>query len=72
MGEEDFGKPIVAVANSYTQFVPGHVHLKDLGEIVAAAVREAGGVPREFHTMALDDGIAMGQAGCCTRCRPAR
>ena len=63
MGEEDFGKPIVAIANSYTQFVPGHVHLKDLGEIVAAAVREAGGVPREFHTMALDDGIAMGHGG---------
>jgi dihydroxy-acid dehydratase len=63
MGEDDFGKPIVAIANSYTQFVPGHVHLKDLGEIVAAAVREAGGVPREFHTMALDDGIAMGHGG---------
>jgi dihydroxy-acid dehydratase len=63
MGEDDFGKPIVAIANSYTQFVPGHVHLKDLGGIVAAAVREAGGVPREFHTMALDDGIAMGHGG---------
>ncbi|MGB8960870.1 MAG: dihydroxy-acid dehydratase, partial [Pseudonocardiaceae bacterium] len=63
MGEDDFGKPIVAIANSYTQFVPGHVHLKDLGEIVAEGVREAGGVPREFHTMALDDGIAMGHGG---------
>ena len=48
MGEDDFGKPIVAIANSYTQFVPGHVHLKDLGELVAGAVREAGGVAREF------------------------
>src|SRR5919205_2121372 len=63
MGESDFGKPIVAIANSYTQFVPGHVHLKDLGEIVAKAVREAGGVAREFHTIAVDDGIAMGHGG---------
>ena len=63
MGEDDFGKPIVAIANSYTQFVPGHVHLKDLGEIVAEGVREAGGVPREFHTMALDEGIPMGHSG---------
>src|ERR1700741_2877110 len=63
MGESDFGKPIVAIANSYTQFVPGHVHLKDLGEIVADAVRGAGGVPREFHTIAVDDGIAMGHGG---------
>ncbi|GAA5159190.1 dihydroxy-acid dehydratase [Pseudonocardia eucalypti] len=63
MGESDFGKPIVAIANSYTQFVPGHVHLKDLGDIVADAVREAGGVPREFHTIAVDDGIAMGHGG---------
>jgi dihydroxy-acid dehydratase len=63
MGEDDFGKPIVAIANSYTQFVPGHVHLKDLGEIVAAGVHDGGGVPREFHTMALDDGIAMGHGG---------
>jgi len=59
----DFGKPIVAIANSYTQFVPGHVHLKDLGEIVAGAIREAGGVAREFHTIAVDDGIAMGHSG---------
>jgi dihydroxy-acid dehydratase len=63
MGESDFGKPIVAIANSYTQFVPGHVHLKDLGDIVAEAVREAGGVAREFHTIAVDDGIAMGHGG---------
>ncbi|HEY1967447.1 MAG TPA: dihydroxy-acid dehydratase, partial [Pseudonocardia sp.] len=63
MGESDFGKPIVAIANSYTQFVPGHVHLKNLGDIVADAVREAGGVPREFHTIAVDDGIAMGHGG---------
>ncbi len=63
MTDDDFGKPIVAIANSYTQFVPGHVHLKDVGEIVAAAVRDAGGVPREFHTIAVDDGIAMGHGG---------
>ena len=61
--DSDFGKPIVAIANSYTQFVPGHVHLKDFGEIVADAVRAAGGVPREFHTIAVDDGIAMGHGG---------
>ena len=61
--EDDFGKPIVAIANSYTQFVPGHVHLKDLGDIVAAGVRAAGGVAREFHTIAVDDGIAMGHEG---------
>ncbi|HEY2203756.1 MAG TPA: dihydroxy-acid dehydratase [Pseudonocardia sp.] len=63
MGDGDFGKPIVAIANSYTQFVPGHVHLKNLGDIVADAIREAGGVPREFHTIAVDDGIAMGHGG---------
>ncbi|MFC5947677.1 dihydroxy-acid dehydratase [Pseudonocardia lutea] len=63
MGDADFGKPIVAIANSYTQFVPGHVHLKDLGDLVASAVREAGGVPREFNTIAVDDGIAMGHGG---------
>ncbi|TCP52079.1 dihydroxy-acid dehydratase [Tamaricihabitans halophyticus] len=63
MTDGDFGKPIVAIANSYTQFVPGHVHLKDLGELVAESVREAGGVPREFHTIAVDDGIAMGHSG---------
>ncbi len=63
MTDSDFGKPIVAIANSYTQFVPGHVHLKDVGEIVGDAVRAAGGVPREFHTIAVDDGIAMGHGG---------
>ncbi|KAB3523247.1 dihydroxy-acid dehydratase [Corynebacterium sp. zg254] len=63
MTDNDFDKPIIAIANSYTQFVPGHVHLKDVGEIVADAVREAGGVPREFNTIAVDDGIAMGHAG---------
>ena len=63
MGDDDFGKPIVAIANSYTQFVPGHVHLKDMGDLVAGAIREAGGVPREFHTIAVDDGIAMGHGG---------
>ncbi|GAA2903523.1 dihydroxy-acid dehydratase [Pseudonocardia halophobica] len=63
MGDDDFGKPIVAIANSYTQFVPGHVHLKDLGDLVASAIREAGGVPREFNTIAVDDGIAMGHGG---------
>ncbi|MFI6041378.1 dihydroxy-acid dehydratase [Nocardia sp. NPDC051321] len=63
MTDSDFGKPIVAISNSYTQFVPGHVHLKNVGEIVAEAVRAAGGVPREFHTIAVDDGIAMGHGG---------
>ncbi len=63
MTDDDFGKPIVAIANSYTQFVPGHVHLKDLGDLVASAIREAGGVPKEFHTIAVDDGIAMGHGG---------
>jgi dihydroxy-acid dehydratase len=60
---EDFGKPIVAVANSYTQFVPGHTHLQPVGEIVAQAVKAAGGIPREFNTIAVDDGIAMGHGG---------
>lgn len=63
MGEDDFGKPIIAIANSYTQFVPGHVHLKDMGALVASAIAEAGGVGREFNTIAVDDGIAMGHAG---------
>ncbi|RNL87326.1 dihydroxy-acid dehydratase [Halostreptopolyspora alba] len=60
---EDFGKPIVAVANSFTQFVPGHVHLREVADVVSGAVREAGGVPREFNTIAVDDGIAMGHGG---------
>jgi dihydroxy-acid dehydratase len=63
VAREDFGKPIVAVANSYTQFVPGHTHLKPVGEVVSAAIHEAGGVPLEFNTIAVDDGIAMGHAG---------
>ena len=61
--DSDFGKPIVAVANSFTQFVPGHVHLQDLGQLVAGAVQEAGGVATEFNTIAVDDGIAMGHSG---------
>ncbi|MGK5550818.1 dihydroxy-acid dehydratase [Actinomadura kijaniata] len=63
VAREDFGKPIVAVANSFTQFVPGHVHLREVGDVVAAAVKQAGGVPREFNTIAVDDGIAMGHEG---------
>ena len=63
MTQEDFGKPIIAVTNSYTQFVPGHVHLKDVGTIVCDAIAEAGGVGREFNTIAIDDGIAMGHSG---------
>ena len=63
MKSHDFGKPIVAVANSFTQFVPGHVHLKDIGQLVARAVEEAGGVAKEFNTIAVDDGIAMGHQG---------
>ncbi len=61
--DADFGKPIVAIANSFTQFVPGHVHLKDMGQLVAGAVAEAGGIGREFNTIAVDDGIAMGHGG---------
>lgn len=63
MGDNDFGKPIIAIANSFTQFVPGHVHLKNVGDIVAEAITEAGGVAKEFHTIAVDDGIAMGHGG---------
>ena len=63
MTDGDFGKPIIAISNSYTQFVPGHVHLKDMGDLVASAVVEAGGVAKEFNTIAVDDGIAMGHAG---------
>ncbi|WP_102222988.1 dihydroxy-acid dehydratase [Acidimangrovimonas sediminis] len=63
MKEGDFGKPIIAIANSFTQFVPGHVHLKDLGQLVAAEVEKAGGVAKEFNTIAVDDGIAMGHDG---------
>jgi dihydroxy-acid dehydratase len=63
MTDDDFGKPIIAVANSFTQFVPGHVHLRNLGALVAEAVAEAGGVAKEFNTIAVDDGIAMGHGG---------
>jgi len=63
MTDDDFGKPIVAIANSFTQFVPGHVHLRNMGALVAEAVTEAGGVGREFNTIAVDDGIAMGHGG---------
>jgi dihydroxy-acid dehydratase len=63
MKDDDFGKPIVAVANSFTQFVPGHVHLKDLGQLVAREIETAGGVAKEFNTIAVDDGIAMGHGG---------
>jgi dihydroxy-acid dehydratase len=63
VAREDFGKPIVAIANSYTQFVPGHTHLAPVGRVVADAVQAAGGVPLEFNTIAVDDGIAMGHAG---------
>lgn len=63
MTDEDFGKPIIAVVNSFTQFVPGHVHLKDLGQMVAREIEKAGGVAKEFDTIAIDDGIAMGHSG---------
>ena len=63
MTDEDFGKPIIAVVNSFTQFVPGHVHLKDLGQLVAGEIEAAGGVAKEFNTIAVDDGIAMGHDG---------
>ena len=63
MKEDDFGKPIIAIANSFTQFVPGHVHLKDLGQMVAREIEKSGGVAKEFSTIAVDDGIAMGHSG---------
>ncbi len=63
MTDDDFGKPIIAVVNSFTQFVPGHVHLKDLGQMVAREIEAAGGVAKEFNTIAVDDGIAMGHDG---------
>ena len=63
MKDADFGKPIIAVANSFTQFVPGHVHLKDLGQLVAREIERSGGVAKEFNTIAIDDGIAMGHDG---------
>jgi dihydroxy-acid dehydratase len=63
MKDGDFGKPIIAIANSFTQFVPGHVHLKDLGQMVAREIEAVGGVAKEFNTIAVDDGIAMGHSG---------
>ncbi|SDE97720.1 dihydroxy-acid dehydratase [Rhodospira trueperi] len=63
MTDDDFGKPIVAIANSFTQFVPGHVHLKDMGQMVAREIEAAGAVAKEFNTIAVDDGIAMGHGG---------
>lgn len=63
MTTEDFDKPIIAIANSFTQFVPGHVHLKDMGQLVARQIEKAGGVAKEFNTIAVDDGIAMGHDG---------
>ena len=61
--EEDFGKPFIAVCNSYIDIIPGHVHLQEFGKIVKEAIREAGGVPFEFNTIGVDDGIAMGHIG---------
>ncbi|GAA2839123.1 dihydroxy-acid dehydratase [Kitasatospora paracochleata] len=63
VAREDFGKPIIAVANSFTEFVPGHTHLQPVGRIVSEAIKRAGGIPREFNTIAVDDGIAMGHDG---------
>src|ERR1700755_1960314 len=63
MRHEHFGKPIIAVVNSFTQFVPGHVHLQDLGQLVAREIEKAGGVAKEFNTIAVDDSIAMGHEG---------
>jgi dihydroxy-acid dehydratase len=63
VAKEDFGKPIIAVANSFTEFVPGHVHLAEVGRVIADAVRAGGGIPREFNSIAVDDGIAMGHGG---------
>ena len=63
VAREDIGRPIVAVANSFTEFVPGHVHLREVGQVVSDAVRAAGAIPREFNTIAVDDGIAMGHGG---------
>ncbi|HAR80628.1 MAG TPA: dihydroxy-acid dehydratase, partial [Succinivibrionaceae bacterium] len=63
MKPSDFGKPIIAVANSFTQFVPGHVHLHDIGQLVCREIEAAGGIAKEFNTIAVDDGIAMGHDG---------
>ena len=63
MTDDDFEKPIIAIANSFTQFVPGHVHLKDMGQLVAREIEASGGVAKEFNTIAVDDGIAIELAG---------
>ena len=63
MKDRDFGQPIIAVVNSFTQFVPGHVHLKDMGQLVAREIEAAGAIAKEFNTIAVDDGIAMGHDG---------
>lgn len=63
MTDDDFGKPIIAVVNSFTEFVPGHVHLRNMGKLVADSIKSAGGVAKEFNTIAVDDGIAMGHGG---------
>src|SRR5882762_7666337 len=63
VAREDIGKPIIAVANSFTEFAPGHVHLREVGQVVAEAINAAGAIPREFNTIAVDDGIAMGHGG---------
>ena len=60
---EEFGRPVIAVVNSFTEFVPGHVHLREVGKIVAEEIRKAGGIPKEMNTIAVDDGIAMGHDG---------
>src|SRR6202050_2960617 len=63
VAREDIGKPIIAVANSFTEFVPGHVHLRQVAEVIASSIKAAGAIPREFNTIAVDDGIAMGHGG---------
>ena len=63
MTDDDFNKAIVAIVNSFTQFVPGHIHLCDIGKLVASEIQQNGGIAKEFHTIAIDDGIAMGHSG---------
>ncbi|PPS59395.1 hypothetical protein CRX72_28015 [Pantoea sp. BRM17] len=72
MTDDDFGKPIIAVVNSFTQFVPGHVHLRDLGKLVAEQIEAAGGVAKEFNTIAVDDGIATEFRKRSLACLPAK
>ncbi len=72
MTDGDFGKPIIAVCNFFTQFVPDHVHLKDLGQLVAREIEKAGGVAKEFNTIAIDDEIAMGYQGAIREIREIR